>query len=38
MNNIIIKANNKEEYNSTLNILNDLGIIWNNGEKLNSED
>lgn len=38
MNNVIIKANNKEEYNNTLNILNDLGIIWNNGEKLDSED
>ena len=38
MNNIMIKANNREEYNKTLDILNDLGIIWNNGEKLNSED
>ena len=38
MNNIIIKANNKEEYGKTLDILNGLGIIWNNGEKLDSKD
>lgn len=38
MNNIIIKANNKEEYGKTLDILNGLGIIWNNGERLDSED
>ena len=38
MNNIIIKTNNREEYNKVLDILSNLGIIWNNGEKLDSED
>ena len=38
MNNIIIKANNKEEYGKTLDILNGLGIIWNNGETIDSRE
>lgn len=37
MNNIIIKANNKEEYDKTLDILSDLGITWNNGETIDSK-
>ena len=37
MNNIIIKANNKEEYNKTLDILSDLVITWNNGETIDSK-
>ena len=38
MNNIMIKANNKEEYNKTLDILSDFGIIWNNGETIDSKN
>lgn len=38
MNNIIIKVNNKEEYNKTLDILSDLGIVWNNGMTIDSKN
>ncbi|MGM9543903.1 MAG: hypothetical protein ACI3T9_02860 [Romboutsia timonensis] len=38
MNNIIIKANNKEEYNKTLDILGGLGVIWNNGQTIDSKN
>lgn len=38
MNNIIIKVNNSEEYNKTLDILSDLGITWNNGMTIDSKN
>lgn len=38
MNNIIIKANNREEYNKALDILSDLGIVWNNGMTIDSKN
>ena len=38
MNNIIIKANNKEEYNKTLDILSDFGIIWDSGQTIDSKN
>lgn len=38
MNNIIIKANNKEEYNKTLDILSDFGIIWDSGQIIDSKN
>lgn len=38
MNNVIIKASNKEEYNKTLDILGDLGVVWNNGMTIDSEN
>ena len=38
MNNVIIKANNKEEYNKTLDILGDLGIVWSNGQTIDSKN
>lgn len=38
MNNVIVKANNKEEYNKTLDILSDFGIIWNNGKTIDSKN
>ena len=37
MNNVIIKANNKEEYNKTLDILSDLGVIWSNGKTIDNK-
>ena len=38
MNNVIIKANNKEEYNKTLDILSGLEIVWSNGQRIDSEN
>lgn len=38
MNNVIIKVNNRKECKKTLNILGNLGIIWSNGEVMNSKD
>lgn len=38
MNNVIIKVNNKEEYNKTLDILGDLGVVWNNGMTIDSKN
>ena len=38
MNNVIVKANNKEEYNKTLDILGDLGVVWNNGQTIDSKN
>ena len=38
MNNIIIKANNKEEYNKTLDILSGLEIVWSNGQIIDSKN
>ena len=38
MNNVIVKANNKEEYNKTLDILGDLGITWSNGQIIDSKN
>ena len=38
MNNVIIKVNNSEEYNKTLDILRNLGIVWNNGMTIDSKN
>lgn len=38
MNNIMIKANNVEEYNKTLVILGNLGVTWGNGRTINVKD
>lgn len=38
MNNIMIKTNNAKEYNKTLVILGNLGVIWSNGQTIDAED
>ena len=38
MNNVIIKVNNREEYDRTLNILSGLGVIWDDGETIDIKD
>ena len=38
MNGIIIKANNKEEYDKIMVILGNLGVIWGNGRTINIKD